>query len=208
MTAVWGPLGWMTLHSVATIYPEQPNQQERDLMSAWLDMFRDTITCPTCQGHFSSMLATYRRTFPNMLASRQNFAIFSFRAHNAVNRRLHKPVHSDVEACMTLLKNNVKNRSARDYRVSYLNHITRHWRIYRDITGIAALRKITEMNKIENEYIARRDNNFTVTLAPDVVVLPQDVIDRNSQEEAPSRPQFRAPSQGFRLTASGIRIRR
>ena len=208
MTAVWGPLGWMTLHSVATIYPEQPNQQERDLMHAWLDMFRDTITCPTCQSHFSAMLATYRQTFPNMLASRQNFAMFSFRAHNAVNRRLHKPIHGDVESCMTLMKNNVKNRSARDYRVSYLNHITRHWRVYRDITGIAALRKIGEMNKIEIEYFARRDNNFEATLVSEVVVLPQEVMDRNSQQEAPSRPVIRPPIQGFRLTAGGIRIRR
>jgi hypothetical protein len=198
----------MTLHSVATTYPERPTAGERDLMNMWLDMFRDTITCPSCQGHFSSMLASYRQSFPNMLASRQNFAMFSFRAHNAVNRRLQKPVHADLEACMNQLKNNVKNRSARDYRVSYLNHITRHWSIYRDITGIAALRKITEMNKIESEYISRRDMNFEVTLATDVVVLPQDVMERTSPREAPSRPVIRPPVQGFRLTASGIRIRR
>lgn len=198
----------MTLHSVATLYPEQPTPGERDLMHAWLDMFRDTITCPTCQSHFSTMLSSYRQTFPNMLASRQNFAIFTFRAHNAVNRRLHKPVQADVESCMALLKNNVKNRSARDYRVSYLNHITRHWRVYRDITGIAALRKIGEMNKIEGEYFARRDNNFELTLVSEVVVLPQDVMDRNNREETPSRPILRPPIQGFRLTAGGIRIRR
>jgi hypothetical protein len=208
MTAVWGPLGWMTLHSVATTYPEHPTAGERDLMTAWLDMFRDTITCPSCQGHFSSMLASYRQAFPNMMASRQNFAMFSFRAHNAVNRRLQKPVHADLGACMGQLKNNVKNRSARDYRVSYLAHITRHWSVYRDITGIAALRKIAEMNKIENEYISRRDTNFEVTLVADVVVLPQDVMDRTSPREAPSRPVIRAPPQGFRLTAGGMRIRR
>ena len=208
MTAIWGPLGWMTLHSVATMYPEQPNQQQPHLMHLSLDMFRDTITCPTCQGHFSSMLSTYRQSFPNMLASRQNFAMFTFRAHNAVNRRLHKPIQGDVEACMTLLKNNVKNRSARDYRVSYLNQITRYWRSYRDITGIAALRKIGEMNKIEGEYLTPRDNNFEVTLLSDIVVLPQDALERNPRQEAPSRPIIRPPMQGFRLTASGIRIRR
>lgn len=198
----------MTLHSVATSYPEQPTAGERDLMHAWLDMFRDTITCPTCQSHFSSMLASYRQSFPNMLSSRQNFAMFSFRAHNAVNRRLHKPVHGDLEACMNLLKNNVKNRTGRDYRRSYLAHISRYWRTYRDISGIAAMRKIGEMNKIEIDYITPRDTNFEVTLTSDVVVLPQDIMDRNSREEAPSRPIVRPPIQGFRLTAGGIRIRR
>lgn len=208
MTAIWGPLGWMTLHSVATSYPDQPTAGERDLMNMWLDMFRDTITCPSCQGHFSSMLATYRQMFPNMLASRQNFAIFTFRAHNAVNRRLHKPIHGDVEACMALLKNNVQNRTARDYRRSYLAHITRHWRTYRDITGIAAMRKIGEMNKIELEYFTPRDTNFDISLTSDVVVLPQDTMDRNHREEAPSRPRMAPPAFGFRLTSGGIRIRR
>jgi hypothetical protein len=36
MTAVWGPLGWMTLHSVSTMYPEQPTQAEKTLMTTWL----------------------------------------------------------------------------------------------------------------------------------------------------------------------------
>jgi hypothetical protein len=210
MTAVWGPLGWMTLHSVATLYPTEPSPAERDLMNTWLDMFRDTITCPSCQGHFASLLATYRQQFPNMLASRHNFAIFTFRAHNAVNRRLNKPIQGDVEACMNVLKNNIKTRHARDYRIAYLTHITRHWRIYRDIAGIAALRKITEMNKIEGEYLQPRDTNFDVTIAPDVVVLPRDALDK-SPEEVPMRiapnPRF-APAQGFRLTAGGIRLRR
>jgi len=177
-------------------------------MNMWLDMFRDTITCPSCREHFTSLLATYRQTFPNMLTSRQTFSMFTFRAHNAVNRRLHKPVHGDVESCMNLLKNNVRNRTARDYRLSYLAHITRHWSIYRDITGITALRKIGEMNKIEREYFGNRDNNFDVTLSADVVVLPQDTLERNSQQERPSRPALRPPAQGFRLTAGGLRIRR
>lgn len=208
MTAVWGPLGWMTLHSVATLYPVEPTRGEQDLMNAWLDMFRDTITCPSCREHFASMLATYRQSFPNMLASRHNFAMFSFRAHNAVNRRIHKPVHPDVESCMNLLKNNVKTRTARDYRVSYLTHITRHWNVYRDITGISALRKIAEMNKIERDYFGSRDNNFVVELAADVVVLPQDAFDRTPRESGPQRPLLRPPLQGFRLTGSGIRLRR
>jgi hypothetical protein len=200
----------MTLHSVATSYPEKPTAGEQELMRTWLDMFRDTITCPSCQGHFASMLAAYRHTFPNMLSSRQTFAVFTFRAHNAVNRRLNKPVHGDIEACMSILTNNVKNRSARDYRISYLNHITRHWRAFRDASGISSLRKIAEMNKIEVEYIGPRDNNFPSILQPDVVVLPRDTLERG-HEEAPSRISLNprlAPPTGFRLTGGGIRLRR
>jgi hypothetical protein len=211
MTAIWGPLGWMTLHSVATSYPETPTTGEQTLMSEWVNMFRDTITCPTCRDHFASMLANYRQMFPNMFSSRQTFAVFTFRAHNAVNRRLNKPVYGDMEACMNILINNVKNRSARDYRISYLNHITRHWRAFRDASGITALRKIAEMNKIEAEYLGPRDNNFTATLQRDVVVLPRDALERRAAEEPTSRISMNprlAPPTGFRLTSGGIRLRR
>ena len=210
MTSIWGPLGWMTLHSVATCYPESPTQSERDLMSSWLDMFRDTITCPHCRDHFRKMLTTYRASFPTMLRSRQDFALFTFRAHNAVNRRLRKPLQSTLEDCMATLQANVKTRSAADYRISYLNHITRYWKTWQDVTGIAALKKIMEMRKIDVSYIQPRDTNFVVTLIPDVVVLPKDTLERESEEVvAPTRVAISTNPVGrFRLTATGFRVQR
>jgi hypothetical protein len=209
MTAIWGPLGWMTLHSVATCYPESPTQSERDLMWSWLDMFRDTITCPSCREHFTNMLAAYRTMFPNMLASRQEFAMFTFRAHNAVNRRLRKPLFTTLHECMATLKSNIRTRAARDFRISYVNHITRHWKTFQDVSGITALKKIVEMKKIETDYIAPRDRNFDVDLRADVVVLPQDMLEKKDESE-PARP-FRLSSQagggGFRITAGGLRLR-
>ena len=172
-------------------------------------MFRDTITCPTCREHFTSMLTVYRAAFPNMLASRQDFAMFTFRAHNAVNRRLRKPIFGTLEECMTTLKSNIKTRIARDFRVSYINHITRYWKTFQDVTGITALKKIAEMKKIEIEYVAPRDRNFEVQLRADVVVLPQDMLEKKGESE-PATP-FRFSSQsgggGFRITAGGLRLR-
>jgi hypothetical protein len=199
----------MTLHSVAMCYPEQPTQAERDLVRSWLDMFRDTITCPSCREHFTTMLAAYRTVYHSMLNSRQDFAMFTFRAHNAVNRRLRKPIYATLDECMTTLKANVKTRSARDYRISYINHATRHWRVFQDVTGIAALKKLNEMKKIETDYLTSRDPNFDVTLRPDVVVLPQDVMEPKSEPE-PHRPfRLSSPSGGggFRITSAGLRLR-
>ena len=213
MTAIWGPLGWMTLHSVATCYPESPTQSEKELMDSWLDMFRDTITCPHCREHFAGMLQTYRSTFPSMLNSRQDFSMFTFRAHNAVNRRLRKPIQATLEECMTTLQNNVKTRTAADYRVSYLNHIHRYWKGWQDVSGIVALKKIAEMRKIEQTYVQPRDTNFNVTLASDVVVLPQDSLERRDGPAEPRIPGVVLPRgqagvrAGFRITAGGIRLR-
>ena len=211
MTTIWGPLGWMTLHSVATSYPERPTPVEQSLMSTWLDMFRDTITCPSCKGHFTELLASYRARFPNMMQSRQEFALFSFRAHNSVNRRLNKPVYSSVEECMATLKANIRTRTARDYRVSYVNHITRHWRTFQDVAGIAALKKIVEMKKIEDDYINPRDTSFTVPIYPDVVILPMGILEANTEAPAPGRPAVRfapgGPRRALVLGAGGFRMR-
>ena len=178
-------------------------------MYSWLDMFRDTITCPSCKGHFTTMLANYRAQFPNMLQSRHEFIMFTFRAHNAVNKRLNKPVYSSVEECLATLRNNVKHRTAKDYRISYINHITRHWRTLQDVSGIVAVKKINEMKRIEMEYISDRDTNFTIDVRSDIVVLPQTMIEKSTEAQTP-RPVFlgRSGNAGFQITSRGLRLRR
>jgi hypothetical protein len=200
----------MTLHSTAFAYPEQPTQSERNLMFSWLDMFRDTITCPTCKDHFTTMLASYRKQFANMLSSRHEFVIFTFRAHNAVNKRINKPVYFSVEECVGTLRNTVSRTAAREYRNIYLAHIARHWRVMQDMSGIVALKKIQEMRRIETEYVSSRDTNFTPTIRSDIVVLPQTVMETTTETQV-RRPVFSGNSVisgGFRLTPQGFRLRR
>jgi hypothetical protein len=210
MTSIWGPLGWMTLHSTAFAYSDTPTQSERDLMYTWLDMFRDTITCPSCKGHFENMLASYRSQFPTMLASRQDFVVFTFRAHNSVNKRIQKPVYSSVSECIAALQGMLAGRRTRDFRNSYFQHISRHWRMMQDVTGIVALRKIQEMRRIEAEYVLSRDTDFTNAIRPEVVVIAQSIMERPT-EATPDRPYFLARGEipsGFRLTSTGFRLRR
>jgi hypothetical protein len=210
MTSIWGPLGWMTLHSTACAYPELPTPSEKELMSSWLELFRASITCPSCRDHFTSLLNNYRIHFPGMLNSRQDFVIFTFRAHNAVNRRIHKPLYTSVEECLATLRNIVKIRSAREYRNTYLAHITRHWKVMQDVNGIVVLKKIQEMKRIEAEYVSQRDTNFEVQLRPDIVVLPHDTLERSNEVQV-QRPVFLGnvnASAGFRITPNGIRLRR
>ena len=144
-----------------------------------------------------------------MLNSRQDFAIFTFRAHNAVNRRIHKPIYNSVEECIATLRNIVKTRHAREYRNTYLAHITRHWKVMQDVNGMVALKKIQEMKRIEAEYVTLRDTNFEVQLKSDIVVLPQDALERSNEVQV-QRPIFlgKPVAAGFRLTPNGIRLRR
>jgi hypothetical protein len=155
-------------------------------MSTWLDMFQMTITCPSCREHFGTALSGYRKMYPTMLASRSDFMLFTFRAHNSVNRRLNKPVYTSVADCFEQLRNNVKTRTARDYRISYLNHIRRFWRTMQDASGITSMKKINEMSKIEIEYIQKHENNFQVDIPDAIVVLPGQVFASQTEEPTPA----------------------
>jgi hypothetical protein len=198
MTSIWGPLGWMTLHSVASCYPDIPVQSEKALMQTWLDMFQSTITCPSCREHFGIALGSYRRQYPQMLNSREEFLLATFRLHNAVNRRINKPIHSTVAACFEQLRNNVKLRSAREYRIAYINHIQRFWRTLQDVTGITALKKINEMRKIEYEYLQRHENNFEIEITETTVVLLSNALDAQTETTSPVRMDTRIlPRIGF-----------
>jgi hypothetical protein len=198
MTSIWGPLGWMTLHSVASCYSNTPVQSEAALMQTWLDMFQATITCPSCREHFGVALASYRRQYPQMLSSREEFLVATFRLHNSVNRRLNKPIHATVGACFEQLRNNVKVRSARDYRIAYITHIQRFWRTMQDVSGISALKKINEMRKIEYEYFQRHENNFEEDIPENIVVLLNHSLNAQTETPSPVRIDTRTlPRIGF-----------
>jgi len=173
-------------------------------MVRWLDLFRDTITCPSCQGHFAELLASYRAQYPNMLYSRNDFMLFTLRAHNAVNRRLNKPVYTSVQACFDLLRNNVKFNTTQSFRITYTNHITRHWRTFQDASGMAAMKKIHEIKKIEINYMASRSNEFE-DMIPEDNVLFVPVSDTTE----PARPFIasRPPAGRLVLGPNGFRRR-
>lgn len=210
MTAIWGPLGWMTLHSAALSYSEVPTDSEKVLMNKWLEMFRDTITCAHCREHFTSMLARYRSNYPTFLNSRQSFVIATFRMHNTVNRRLSKPIYNTVAECISTLEETFKRRSPVEYRMAYLTHIANYWKTMQDISGIVSLRKLQEMRKIEIEYLTPKSAGITMLIAEEQIVLPSGILEKDSKPIlSQSSPMLISNARaGFRITSGGLRLRR
>lgn len=207
MTAIWGPLGWMTLHSVALSYSEVPTDSEKLLMSKWLDLFRDTITCVHCREHFTNMLAKYRNFNPTFLNSRQSLVIATFRMHNAVNKRLTKPIYNTVAECVSTLEQTFQHRPALDYRNAYLAHIINYWKSMQDVSGIVAVRKIQEMKKIEKEYFTSK--SVSLNVADELVVLPPGILEK-AQTTMTQGPAIHTGGLrgGFQITRGGLRLRR
>lgn len=198
----------MTLHSMASLYPDEPTGSEKALMNSWLDLFASTITCPSCQGHFQETLEVYRSRFPGMLESRAAFLMFTFRAHNSVNQRLRKPIYSTVAECFEVLRNNVKTRFSAHYRQAYYAHITRHWKVLQDASGMAALRRIADMNKIEATYAAARSDEFTELIPEGLTMIGKLEAPPEGIQPRSMMPPSPLPNQKIGIQGGRLRLRK
>lgn len=170
MTSIWGPLGWMTLHSVSLNYPIAPTIRDKTIAMRFLTLFADTITCKYCKDHFDRMFAIYTRNYPTFLDSRQNFAIFVFRAHNTVNKRLDKPKQQTVADCLRTLQTNIVNTPFAGFRSLYLSYLLRNW--LKEFSGDSRILAghAREMQKINDEYWNTLDNTNDIELDEDNVL--------------------------------------
>jgi hypothetical protein len=180
MSKIWGPLGWMTLHSISLIYPEEPTHTEKYIASRFLDLFGETITCNECKTHFKTMYAIYKAIHPEFLESRRDFALFVFRAHNTVNMRLDKPRPTTVSDCLQTLKAATVNTSLATFRTSYLSYLLRNWNRQVSGEGLITKSQVKEMIKINNEYWSPREIPIPVLEEGDVMTPIQQAATRVS----------------------------
>jgi hypothetical protein len=159
-TQFWGPLGWMTLHSISAIYPENPTQEERLILENFVELFRECITCPHCKSHFTGMLNMYKRNHPEWSSNRYNFFLFVCRAHNTVNKRLDKPIIQTLNDCIQTLKNATRVNSPAQYRTAYINYLISNWSKEFTGDGAIALGVAKQLKRINDEYFTPRDKGY------------------------------------------------
>jgi hypothetical protein len=176
-TKIWGPLGWMTIHSVSAIYPDKPTQSDRLLVEEFIHFFRETIPCPYCKTHFTTMINKYKQLYPNWSSSRQNLFIFICRAHNTVNRRLDKPIYKTVSDCIETLKNATSTKTPIEFRKAYLDYLLRNWSHRSDGEGIMMMGFVRKMIKINNEYLNIRDIKYS-----DITIQEDNVLNFNLED--------------------------
>ena len=186
MTSLWGPLGWMTLHSISLLYPEVPSEADRKILKRYMDLFRDTITCPHCHQHFKIIFTNYMNAHPEWANSRFDFFMFVVRSHNTVNKRLNKPKPDTVKACLDSYAANTRNTTGLGYRSSYINYLLRNYG--REMSGEGFMRaaEVRELKKITEEYWNRKSDESTKTFNMDANVL--EFIDENSSTRQIMRP--------------------
>jgi hypothetical protein len=204
----------MTLHSISSIYPETPTQEERLLLEKFVEMFRETITCVHCKSHFSGMLNKYKQSHPEWSSSRYDFFLFVCRAHNTVNRRLDKPIFPTLQSCIERLQENTKVTSAATYRNAYIHYLITNWQREMSSDGFINADIAKRMKRVNEEYFSVRDTNFVgLTLNEGNVLefIPENVSNYNAGSGVPNianiiNQQQLKPTVGFRLRGGRLKI--
>ena len=152
MTAVWGPMGWMTLHSISLLYPDNPSQNDKQILHKFLDDFANSITCPHCEKHFKTMFENYRKLHPEWSSSKFQLFLFIVRAHNTVNKRLEKPLVKTVQECLDAITQGTQYTSAIDFRRKYINYVAQ--RMVAEMSGDNMIKvgQAQSMRRINESY--------------------------------------------------------
>jgi hypothetical protein len=109
---VWGPLGWAWLHRQAIDFPAAPAPPEQAAAFIRFWAFVQTLPCAECRVHATR----YAREFPPDFSGSAGYQTWAWHFHNAVNRRLGKPL-----------------MSAEEYQAAYAEEIAAsYWRFVRN----------------------------------------------------------------------------
>lgn len=209
-TKLWGPLGWMTLHSISVCYPEIPSDADKAILVRFLDRFRETISCPQCKNHFTAMFKNYKQSHPEWANTRFDLFLMICRIHNSVNRRLDKPRYSSVKECLAALTEATKINSGFHFRNAYLTYLTKNWGREPTGEGFIMMGGVKEMMKINNEYWNLRETSFdkVVFLAEADTTEPVKDDPKNLTAN-PSIPYFtdgKIPNVGFKIRGGRLKL--
>jgi hypothetical protein len=94
---VWGPHGWIFLHSITLNYPENPSSQDKKEMKNFFEALRYALPCDKC----AKNLRKHMRDIPltdDILNSRDKFINWLIDIHNEVNKENGKRVLSHRDA--------------------------------------------------------------------------------------------------------------
>lgn len=188
MTKVWGPMGWMTLHSISVCYPDEPSDSDKHILQEFMNAFGACITCMYCRQHFLSMFTDYKAKVPSWLNSKKDLFLAICRMHNAVNKRLDKPQPKTVEECIESLKRATSYTSARDFRSKYADYLIRDWFSQRNSgEGHVGYRNAHIVKKINDEYWNYREVSYD-----DISFEEDNVLDYSQafQSQKPVMPKF------------------
>ena len=86
---LWGPHGWVFLHSITMNYPKQPTDQDKHIYKQFFKSLQFILPCQKCAHHYSENIQ--ENPIESALDSRDSLVRWLIEIHNEVNKDLGKP---------------------------------------------------------------------------------------------------------------------
>lgn len=208
MTARWGPMAWMTLHSISVCYPENPMNEDKIIVKRFIDNFIECITCPNCRGHVRRMFDSYQKDHPDWANTRYDLFLMICRLHNTVNKRLDKPRPASVKECLDMLRVATSVTSPTVFRHNYIQYVIHNWAADSSGEGFMMKGAAREIYKINVEYWNKREVSYVGLEFPEANVLEEVPEGREHYKVGNGITPFN-PSMvktGFRLQAGRLSL--
>tara|TARA_B100001248_G_C27385186_1_gene459234 strand:+ start:925 stop:1335 length:411 start_codon:yes stop_codon:yes gene_type:complete len=96
---IWGPHGWIFLHSIAYGYPNDPTPDEKKAAINFFNSLGHMLPCKTCSELYKKDLVLFKKTneLKKAVENKTNLIKFINLIHNNVNKSLNKKQYSDIE---------------------------------------------------------------------------------------------------------------
>lgn len=88
---VWGPHGWIFLHSITQGYPRTPTKANKEIMRDFFKTLPEVLPCSTCGDSLREHMRKYPLTNKELL-SRERLMNWLVNIHNEVNKQLGKRI--------------------------------------------------------------------------------------------------------------------
>jgi hypothetical protein len=208
MTQIWGPLGWMTLHSISLNYPDDPTQSDKSILDSFITNFAECITCPSCRSHFQTILKLYKINHPEWNSSRFQLFLFIARAHNTVNKKLDKPILYTVADCLEKIKSINRITHLSIFRKNYINHVSRNWQREFTAEGRIMVGFIKEVEKINELYWSIREPDINLIVFPEANVVEFIEVNKTAPTGIYSfmSPAVFNKGVGFKITGGRLKL--
>ena len=89
---VWGPGGWLFLHTISLNYPTNPTYEDKENYKTFFTSLKNVIPCKNCAKHYSENLNNY--SLDKSLNSKQDLVKWLIDIHNEVNVKNNKRKYS------------------------------------------------------------------------------------------------------------------
>ncbi len=95
---IWGPKFWYVWHVVASAYPNEPKQNDKETYKNFYKYISKVLPCSTCAKSTTDMIKkTTEEEWENILSNRNNLVDWVVDYHNDVNKKLGKKIYTEDE---------------------------------------------------------------------------------------------------------------